>query len=499
MRRSIILRISLAWLLFTPIARADIKVAPVIGDDMVLQRGTSVPIWGTATPHERVTVTFQQQHVDVVADDLGQWQVRLSPLTASAEPAAMTIRGENDILVLKNILVGEVWLVSGQSNMEFPMVGFPALGVHPPLPIQHRLQSDLTKADCANVRLLRMALDGAKPTGQTDGWQVCDSASMAPFSAVGFYFAQELGKKLGVPIGILEAAVGGTRIEPWTPARTPEETSALRQRDENKNDSADTGSLYTKLIKPLAPYALRGVLWYQGEANVLAPGADAYSEKMRDLIQGWRKAWDRPNLPFEYALLAPMRYTMLKIPNLTLTEQSLPQFWDQQIKALAIPHTSLISVDDLVDISRPEPGQNSLAYIMNLIHPGDKWDVAHRFVLIALAKEYGFSNIVSSGPTVQRIARQGNGLKIDFANADCGLVSRDGKALTGFEVAGADMQFHPAAASLVGHSVIVTSREVAQPMAIRFSWTETSQPNLFNCAGLPAIPFYRKLSASHHR
>jgi sialate O-acetylesterase len=494
MQRSILIRISLAWFLSTPIARADIKVAPVIGDNMVLQRDTSVSIWGTATPHERVTVAFRQQHVDVVADGLGHWQARLSPLTASEVPAVMTIRGKNDTLVLNNILVGEVWLISGQSNMEFPMVGFPAFGLHLPPPIQDRLQSDLAKADCPRVRFFRMALDGAKPTGKTDGWRSCDSTSMATFSAVGFYFAQELAKKLGVPIGILEAAVGGTPIEQWIPTRTSNQTSVLRQGDQSK-DSADTSSLYTRLVKPLAPFALRGVLWYQGEANVLAPGANTYAEKMRDLIQGWRTAWERPDLPFEYALLAPMRYSLLTTPNLPLTELSLPEFWDQQIKVLAIPHTSLISTDDLVDMSEPEPkpGQSVLPYIMDLIHPGDKWDVAHRFALVALAEEYGFTDIVSSGPTVQRIVRQGNGLQVDFANADSGLVSRDGKALTGFEIANADMQFHPASASLIGHSVIVTSGEVAQPMAIRFGWTESSQVNLVNRAGLPAIPFYRKL------
>jgi sialate O-acetylesterase len=284
MQRSTLLRITLAWLLFTPIAHADIRVAPVIGDHMILQRDISVPIWGTATPHERVTVTFQQQHFDIVADDLGRWQVMLNPLTATEVPAAMTIRGKNDTLALNDILVGEVWLISGQSNMEFPMVGFPALGVHLPPPIQHRLQSDLAKADCPNVRLFRMALDGDKPTGRTEGWQICNSASMAPFSAVGFYFAQELSKKLGVPVGILEAAVGGSTIEPWIPAPT---------------DASDP--FYAKLVKPLVPYALRGVLWYQGEANVFSVDANTYSEKMRNLIEAGGRNGTNPifllNLP----------------------------------------------------------------------------------------------------------------------------------------------------------------------------------------------------------
>ena len=289
------------------------------------------------------------------------------------------------------------------------------------------------------------------PTKDTTGgtWQECSPKTVPNFSATAYYFARELQQKLGVPVGMIASSWGGTRIEPWTP----------------KNGEAAV--LYNAMIHPLAPFSLSGVVWYQGESNVLSLAGLKYHDMKKQLIEDWRAAWGNDSLSFYYVHIAPWggRYG----------EGELPKLWEAQAKSLSLPHTGMAVITDAVDNIKD-------------IHPRNKQVVGKRLALWAFAKNYD-KDVVYSGPLYKSMKAEGGKIRIEFAHSD-GLSSRDGKELNEFTIAGADGKFVPATATIDGMSVVVQSENVSAPKHVRFGWHKICQPNLINKAGLPAAPFH---------
>ncbi len=461
----------LSLILANALVKAEVTLPRILGHGMVVQREKPLLIWGTATPGEEVTVRLKEQSQRVNADGSGHWKVTLKPLKASNVPAELTIQATNTI-VLNDILVGEVWLCSGQSNMEFTMrksektkpwkqVGEWADPVH-----------ELERAHNPDIRIFlvnRKTLD--KPEPSHAGWSIARDSALRSFSAPAYFFAKKLQQELGVPIGVIASAVPGSRIEPWI-------SEAAFQQDEqfrNQKIEGDPGKFYETMIKPLAPLSLRGFLWYQGESNCFLKETLAYTRKMNTLITSWRDAFGGTKMPFYYVQLAPHTYSESKGNKLPLTKEFLPEFREAQANALQIPNTGMIVTTDLAD-SIPD------------IHPTYKWEIGRRLALIALNQTYGKKN-EDSGPVFQKIKSKKGMLRLYFDHARSGLVSQDGKPLRDFEIAGEDQVFVPAQAEIKGNSVLVSSPRITNPQAVRFGWYERSQPNLFNTEGLPARPF----------
>jgi sialate O-acetylesterase len=284
-----------------------------------------------------------------------------------------------------------------------------------------------------------------------------------------------------VPIGVIESAVGGTRIEAWTPVSAYEKSPVFQNdADLAKGliDGEAAGRLFKPWIEPLAPFALKGTIWYQGESNVLIVDT-RYGTKMSLLISSWRSIWHEEDMPFYFVELAPFAYSETqKSPSATqdLTRETLPEIRQQQMDVLKDQNTGIALTSDLVED-------------VHDIHPTDKWDIGHRLALLALDKAYRVRNIVSTGPQFKSMEVVGNQASVAFENADGGLLSLDGKELTDFSIAGDDGRFVPAQAVIQGDSVLVSSSLIEHPAAVRFAWDEAARPNLANRAGIPAVPF----------
>ena len=454
---------------------AEVILPKVIGHNMVLQRYKSVPIWGTASKGEKVTVTFGGQRKETVANDSGKWVVNLNPMQASELPRQMTILGTNTI-VLKNILVGEVWLCSGQSNMEYAMRKYSnyqsnVKGYRPP-------EDDLKNVSNSNIRIFLVRRKYMLPDSTHAGWDVAIGRPLVDFSAVGYFYAKELYAKLHIPIGMISSAVLGSRIEPWIEASKLEIAPKMKDGkvlEPLTADGGDPGKFYTSMIQPLIPFSIRGFLWYQGESGCFLNETIRYAYKQKALIENWRSEWNDAKMPFYFVQIAPYNYSQAKDVRPHSTD-NLPEFWESQALALQLPQTGMITITDLVDS------------IVDL-HPGYKWEVGRRLSLVALNKTYGFKDIVCSGPTYQKMKVVNNKIEVTFSNTGSGLISRDEKALTWFTIAGADGKFVSAVAEMKGNKVIVSSPAVPHPVAVRFAWHEAAQSNFINKEGLPAVPF----------
>jgi sialate O-acetylesterase len=453
------------------VAEATVKLPKIIGNDMVLQCSQPVPVWGEAAAGERIKVTFEMQSKLTTADANGKWKVVLDPMTASSSPHVMTIEGTNTIQ-LKNILIGEVWLCSGQSNMEYSM----------------RKNSKLIKTDStknfpidelehANNPAIRIFLVTQKnllaPDTSHTGWSVARDSALRSFSAAGYFFAKELYAKLHVPIGVISAAIPGSAIEPWLPV-TITKRNTDDKRKELQRDVSVPGKFVPKMISPLAPFALKGFLWYQGETNCFQNEDVEYTQKMEVLIDGWRKLWNDKSLPFYFVQIAPYYYSKSagKYP---LTKETLPRFWEAQKLALRIPNTGMITITDLIDTADD-------------LHPPYKWEVGRRLAFLALAKTY-HQNQEYSGPVFKQMEIHQDKIELMFTHFGQGLVSKDDEPLTQFIIAGFDGKFVPAEAVIKGHTIIVSSKAVSKPVNVRFGWNEAGKANFFNKDGFPAVPF----------
>jgi len=497
---------ALVVLLCVAAAQAEVRLPRVFGSHMVLQRDRAVPVWGWADAGEKVDVKLgDQPAVSATAGPDGTWRVDLPPQQAGG-PFTLTVTGKNAVK-LEDVLTGEVWVCSGQSNMEWGVNGV--------------ANADQERAEANYPQIRHLAVPHVPagfPASDFDAaWQVCAPDTVGGFTAVGYFFARHLYRELNVPIGLVNSSWGGTAIEPWTPpvgfaqvpalkgisdlvTRTDPHSEAYKQilRDYLVNVEAWLGKakdalngekpldpapaypdpikplasnglptgLYNGMIAPLIPFAIRGAIWYQGESN--HGERMLYTEKMKALIGGWRSVWKQGDFPFYYVQIAPFSYGN-EDPYL------LPSFWEAQAAALSIPNTGMAVINDIANL--------------NDIHPKNKQAVGKRLALIALAQTYGRRDVVYSGPTLKSLSPEGGKLRVRFDNVGGGLVSRDGKPLTWFEIIGPDTDFVKADAVIDGDSVLLSSPEVAQPCAVRFAWNRDAEPNLANKEGLPAGAF----------
>lgn len=480
-RRSIALAAALLAANFS--ARAELKLPAIFGDNMVLQQQMAVPVWGWAAPGTEVTVKFAGQTKTAHTDADGKWLVKLGKLKASFAPQTLVVAA-GDTKTFTNILVGEVWLASGQSNMEKP------IGKQPGQKPTFNAEAELGAANYPNIRIFKIEKTlSAMPLTDLEkfnGWQECSSNSLdsISFSAAAYFFGREIHTNLNVPVGLVESSWGGTRIEPWTPPVGFEKVASQKKfagtmLHSNKLANTQPMAIYNAMIAPIAGFAMRGALWYQGESNLMGTDADndylQYADKMAALVGGWRQIWGEGAFPFYFVQIAPFKYYGGKIVRVPSAE-SLPEFWMLQSKAARqIKHTGMVVTTDLVDN-------------LNDIHPRDKASVGHRLALLALDETYD-KELESSGPVFRKAKFKAGKAILKFDEADGGLISKDGQPLTWFTIAGADGKFVLAEAKIVGDTVEVSAPEVKEPKAVRFAWDETAQPNLCNKAGLPAEPF----------
>ena len=493
---------------------AQVRLPAVIGDHMVVQQDKPVAVWGWAAKGETVTVALAGQERKAVAGDDGRWRVAFDPLKAGGPALEMTVRGaKGPALTVRDILVGEVWLASGQSNMEWAMSWLPN-----PAP-------DILRADNPNMRLFLVPKRPAdRPLDDVAAkWEPCAPDTVRPFSAVAYYFGLELHKRLGVPVGLIESAWGGTLIEPWTPpvgfaavpgVKAPLDAQVARYaayqqalakalpaweswvRDSRKaltakaalppvpdpglpanpyDDPQAPTALYNGMIHALTPFAIRGAIWYQGESN--RNDGLLYAKRMEALIEGWRLAWKIGDFPFYFVQLAPYNYGYDRetpagdVPDFL----RLPLIWEAQRNALGIPNTGMAVV---TDIATPDN-----------IHPPNKRDVGYRLSLWARANTYGEKTREYSGPLYKAMTVEGAIARIAFEHVGGGLITNDGQGVKWFEIAGEDRVFYKAEAEIAGDTVVVWSPRVAVPKAVRFGWHQLAVPNLANREGLPASPF----------
>lgn len=452
-------RISMCCLMIigcAAVATAAVKLPAVIGDNMVLQRGQPVPIWGWADQGEEVTVAVAGQTLATKAGDDGRWKVMLAKLDIG-NPLEMTIKGSSgSSIVLKNILVGDVWVCSGQSNMEM------GIGVCNDAP------AEIAAANYPQIRLFMVPnVKAAEPaTDVNAAWAACSPQTVAAngwggFSALAYYFGRQLHKDLNVPIGLIDTTWGGTPAEFWTSRKVLEADPALKPLAQG-----ESSCLYNGMIAPILPYAIRGAIWYQGESN--AGRAFQYRTLFPAMIANWRADWGQGDFPFGFVQLAPFRYN-----------ESNPINWAELCEAQrmtldASPNTGMAVTTDIGDVKD--------------IHPKNKQELGRRLALWALAKVYG-KDIVYSGPIYKSMTVEGNKIRLQFDHVGGGLIASDGKPLVDFTIAGADQKFVPAVATIDGNSIVVSSDQVAQPVAVRYAWHDDTQPNFANKEGLPASPF----------
>ena len=475
----------------------EVKPHALFGSNAVLQQGVKVPVWGTAREGEVVTVELQGQRRTTVAKG-GKWMVHLKKLKPGG-PFAMTISGDN-VLQLENILVGDVWLCSGQSNMEVGLGG------------AHNAQEELPKANHPQLRLFVVSQSTAftpqsalapNPSNELHGhWQICTPVTVLQdgtwpaypgFSAVAYFFGREIQATTGRPVGLIGSYYGGTLVEAWTSvgalkkrgftnAVAAFELAAVHSATNtpaagpNKNTP---GVLFNAMIHPLTPYAMKGAIWYQGEQNAAAP--DGYADTFKCMISDWRKAWALGDFPFLFVQIAGYY-----APQTKPSEGGWALLREQQMRALTLPGTGMASA---IDLGAPFD-----------VHPRDKLDVGRRLALAAKHIAYGHE-LVCSGPVYQSMKIKGDKIQISFRYADGGLKmgtppwTPGGKSprvpsrLTGFAIAGADRKWFWAEATIEGNAVLASSPAVREPVAVRYAWASFPAGNVYNMADLPAPSF----------
>ncbi len=452
---------------------AQLSVADIISSNMVLQRERPVPVWGKAAAGERITVSFGKQRVKTKAAADGSWRVSLKPMAADATPQTLTVKGKKNTLTFDNVVVGEVWIASGQSNMEYSMKRHKSF-VAPKYGVDSA-EVEMTKPSNPMIRVYVSDRKRQKP------WAEASSESLPKVSTVGYYFAKNIQEALNVPVGIITAAVGGTRIEAWTTKEaylsSPQFADEIKARGRVSNWGV--GDRYAEKMASLVPFAVRGFLWYQGESNCGAQDY-RYAAKQKVLVESWREAFGVPDAPFYYVLIAPHVYSDRKHKGTSrpATAEMLPHFVEQQMAARdSVGNTDYISVADLVDD-------------IHDIHPSYKWTVGARMARLALSKTYGREGIICHSPALISVKTDGDALLLTFDNVGEGLKTNNNRRLRWFEVAGSDGVFRAAAADITSPvTVKVFAPGMNNPRCVRYCRHETAMPNLVNSAGLPALPF----------
>ncbi len=439
-------------------AVAEVTLNPVFSDGMVLQHGTTVPVFGRANPGDEVTVTFEGQSASTYVDQDAKWQVELKDL-AIGGPFEMTVACDDQTIVIGDVLVGEVWICSGQSNMQWP--------------VNRSADPEKVAAESADgmLRLLTVPrIARSKPQETADvSWTAASPESVPDFSAVAYHFGAKLREELDVPIGLISTNYGGTPAEAWTnlsALKADESLAPLFEMTQNRDQNRPAW-LYNAMINPLIPYAFKGAIWYQGESN--ASRAYQYRTLFPTMIQSWRDAWKIGDFPFLFVQLAPWR---------AIKEEPAESDWAELREA------QTMTLDKL-----PNTGMAVITDVGNEqdIHPKQKQPVGDRLALAALAIAYD-KDICYSGPMYKDATFADGKATITFDHLCGGLVARDGP-LTGFTIAGEDRKFVTAQAEIVGETVVVQAEAVSEPVAVRFGWADYPVVNLWNEGGLPASPF----------
>jgi len=489
--------------LFSAIASAEVKFSPLFTDHAVLQRDRPVPVWGTSAPGEKVTVRFAGQQVSAISDATGAWHTELAPLTGNSDGKELSAEGPSSKATLQDVVVGEVWLCSGQSNMEWPLKNSP------------NVEKVLAEANLPLIRQYKVKNTSVSAPASTVAgrWIPASPDTAGAFTAVGYYFAKDLQPKLEVPIGIINSTWGGTRIESWLspesltkfpavaeqwkktlaalPARQAEYAKkraafkAKAQADKAAGRPVDPkyptpppgpgtkeepSGLFNGMIAPLVPYAVRGIMWYQGEGNT--GGAAGYAKFLPELITAWRARWEAPETPFY----------VVQLPNFKLHSDGRGTAWAEmrqaQAQALSLPATGLIVT---IDIGTPDNG-----------HPPDKSAFGQRAARLAEVEIYKTLTGDATGPLAKSATAEANAVRVEFDDVSSGLFVR-GDQLAGFELAGADDKFVTATAKIDGRGVLVAAEGIRVPTAVRYGWMDNPPSTLYNGIGLPAAPFELKV------
>ncbi|TAM81633.1 MAG: sialate O-acetylesterase [Acidobacteria bacterium] len=489
-------------------ARAEVKLPSLFSENMVLQAGAKDSVWGMAAANERVTVTLGSAQATATADASGRWKLEIGPLEPGG-PFEMTVSGANTI-VIHNVMVGQVWICSGQSNMEFnvaPENNSWETGVYD-------FKNVVASADNPMVRMFTVVktIAGEPQSDVAGRWEITSPETVSHFSAVGYFFGLNLLKALHEPIGLIHTSWGGTPAESWTTRATLESNPAFAeilegwQKDyqaypaamehyrtelsdwEKASKQAESAgkpmppaphlppdprsnpwrpsSLYNAMIAPLIPYRIEGAIWYQGESNASRPAQ--YARLFPAMIQDWRRGWGEGDFPFLFVQLAG--YQNVHLPN------DWPLLREAQLQALSLPNTAMAVTVDIGDASS--------------VHPRNKQEVGRRLALAAQAVAYG-QRVIYSGPLYTSMEVDGDKVRLHFTHLGGGLVA-GGTApghLEGFEIAGADHKFVGASARIEGDTIVVESGSVERPLAVRYGWQSYPVCNLYNQAGLPASPF----------
>lgn len=461
----------LALLVVDGVARADVKLPAVISDNMVLQLGHELPFWGWAEPGEQVTVTVAGKPVMTTTGAEGRWFVR-HPAITKPGPLELTVAGKNSI-VLKNVLAGDVWICSGQSNMQWRVLESTGS------------KDEIAAAKFPSIRFFQVERKTAlEPQTDVEGrWIECSPESVGEFSAVAYFFGSELHRRLGNrPIGLIEAAYSGCSAESWVSDATLKadpiytqllEKTAADNKDPSRANTPNRATvLYNGVIAPLQPFAIKGAIWYQGEQN--AARAHQYRTLFPALIEDWRRTWGQGDFPFLFVQLPNYIPDKTKPDHPAEPEASAwAELRDAQLHAMHAPNTGMAVTIDLGD---PRD-----------IHPKNKQEVGRRLARQALSVAYG-QTIMSSGPLYRSMTISGNEIHLQFYQVGGGLVARGGE-LKGFAIAGADQKFVWAKAVIVGNKIVVSSDHVPQPVAVRYAWADNPDCNLYNKEGFPASPF----------
>jgi len=469
--KKIVLLAALFLLIFQ--VEAALKMPKVFADHMVLQRGQEIPVWGEADPRQWINVNFQGKRYRVRADRDGKWMLKMDAYPHGG-PYTLSIDTKDDSKVFENVMMGDVWLLGGQSNMEWALKN------------TNNGEDSIKVADHPNIRLFEvgrnLSLEAIDDVPEAQ-WSVCTPETVENFSAIGYYFARRIQTDLDVPIGLLDINWGGTLSEAWTSAEALMTHEDFKERvasnqTEGPEDFSDPEvrkpnlwptSLYFGMLEPVIPFAIKGTLWYQGESN--AGRAYQYREIFPLLISDWRKQWGQGDFPFLWVQLANFRQAKEE-PG----DSDWAELREAQSMTLSLPNTA-----QAVIIDKGEA---------NDIHPRDKWTVGERLAKAAKKVAYGM-DVVYSGPTYKSMEIQDDQIRISFDHVGSGLMVKDKYGyVKGFAVAGADKQFHWVKGFQDGDQIVLETGDIADPVAVRYAWADNPDDvNLYNKEGLPANPF----------
>jgi sialate O-acetylesterase len=478
--------------------QAEVKLPHILSDHGVLQRQAPIHIWGWSSPAEKIQVEFHAQKRAVAANQYGEWELWLAPESAGG-PFTLSVKGESGApIVYSDMLVGDVWFASGQSNMEMPLKGFGA-----DTPVKDG-EATAAAATQPQIRLLLVDHKTANFPQQdlTGAWTLCTPETAKDFSAVAYLFGKEIQQKERVPIGLIDSTWGGTPVEAWTSfdalaadaslmpafaswAKFADGQTRLNlvEAEEKREDAAAVAAnkpkpshpwhpmpeswgpaqLFNGMVAPATPYSIKGVIWYQGETNSSPERAPLYNKLFSAMIRDWRERWNQGTFPFLY----------VQISSFNSPGENWGLLRDQQRRTLSMTNTAMA-----VSLDVGTAGN---------VHPPDKQTVAGRLALAAEALAYG-KPVEYSGPVYQNMTIEGAKARIYFDHAGDGLSTKGGKLL-GFEVAGKDGNFIPANAEIEGHSVVLSSNSVAEPVTVRYAWQGFTPANLYNSSGLPTSTF----------